>query len=212
MELWILALIQSGVSPPHSKKRSCPKMDLTPDQEPRKGGNGSGSACTITNRTLASDQAHDFTMLQPHGFYWVDKPHLAGLAQPESEEDLDWLRQNGIEVLICLTEDPPRRDWINNAGLFALHVPVMDMDAPAQEQLDTCLSAIARAHEKNMGVCVHCGAGLGRTGVVLACFFVSHDLTAQNAIARVRRLRPGSVETEEQEQAVEEFARRKNRV
>ena len=59
----------------------------------------------------------------------------------------------------------------------------------------------------DLGVAVHCAAGLGRTGTVLAAWFVTQGLSAQNAIARVRRLRPGSVETEEQERAVEEFAK-----
>jgi atypical dual specificity phosphatase len=60
-----------------------------------------------------------------------------------------------------------------------------------------------------MGVAIHCAAGLGRTGVVVACFFIDKGLNAKNAIARVRRLRPGSIETEEQEEAVDEFYRRK---
>ena len=58
---------------------------------------------------------------------------------------------------------------------------------------------------------VHCGAGLGRTGVIVACYFVAKDMTAKNAVARVRRLRPGSIETEEQEEAVNEFARRRSK-
>jgi atypical dual specificity phosphatase len=147
-------------------------------------------------------------MVAPDGFSWVEKPLLAAMARPGAQEDLDWLRDQGIQLLISLTEDPPRRDWVNGAGLFSLHVPVVDMEAPAQEQLDLCLSAIARAHEKDMGVCVHCGAGLGRTGVILACYFVNKGLSAANAMARVKRLRPGSIETEEQSAAVEEFARR----
>ena len=62
-----------------------------------------------------------------------------------------------------------------------------------------------------MGVAIHCSAGLGRTGVVLACYLVQKGLTAQNAIARVRRLRPGSIETEEQADAVVDFARRRGK-
>jgi len=114
----------------------------------------------------------------------------------------------GIEVLLSLTEKLPRRDWVNEAGLMVVHVPVEDMEAPAQEQLDRCISVIQRAHAQKMGVAVHCTAGLGRTGVILACYFTTTGLSAKNAIAKVRRLRPGSVETEEQAEAVAEFAHR----
>src|SRR5262245_6751736 len=147
-------------------------------------------------------------MPQPNGFTWIDKPRLAALARPECAEDLGWLRQQGIEVLVSLTEDCLRRDWVNESGLLVVHEPVVDMEAPTQEQLDRCVSAIDRALAKNMGVAVHCTAGLGRTGVVLACHLVTRGMNAQNAMARIRRLRPGSIETEEQAEAVEGFARR----
>ena len=97
----------------------------------------------------------------------------------------------------------------NYAIVVNPHVPVEDMDAPTQEQLDRCVSAIERANAQGMGVAVHCGAGLGRTGVVLAAYFVAKGTSAQNAIGKVRRLRPGSIETDEQAEAVVEFARRR---
>jgi atypical dual specificity phosphatase len=145
-------------------------------------------------------------MSQPLGFSWIDQPLLAAMARPESLEELQWLRQQGIEILISLTEDSPRRQWINEAGLMLVHVPMQDMEPPTPEQLDQCMATIARGHRQNMGIAVHCGAGLGRTGVVLACYFVTKGLSAKNAVARVRRLRPGSIETPEQEDAVSEFA------
>jgi len=150
-------------------------------------------------------------MAKPFGFSWVDKPLLAALARPEGLGELQWLRQQGIQVLLSLTEDPLRRDWINEAGLLAVHVPMTDMEPPSQDDLDRCMKAIAKAHNHELGVGVHCGAGLGRTGVVLACVFVTKGLTAKNAIARIRRLRPGSIETDEQAEAVEAFDRRGDR-
>ena len=148
-------------------------------------------------------------MAAPHGFSWVDKPHLAALARPSSAEDMHWLRQQGIQVLISLTEDRPRRDWSDEAGLLVFHEPLEDMEAPSQEQLDRAVSAIDRALKSGMPVAVHCGAGLGRTGVVLAAYLVSTGMTAQAAIARIRRLRPHSIETEDQALSVESFARRR---
>jgi len=148
-------------------------------------------------------------MPPPHGFSWIDKPLLAGLAHPESDEDLEWLRQNGVDVLLSLTEEPVRRDWVNNAGLLVVNEPMVDMEAPTQDQLDRCVLAIERANARKMGVAVHCGAGLGRTGVVLAAYLIHKGASARDAIARIRKLRPGSIETSEQAEAIAEFASRK---
>ena len=147
-------------------------------------------------------------MPAPDGFSWIDKPLLAGMARPTSAADLDWLRSQGIELLISLAEDPPRRAWINEAGLFLVHIPVEDLTAPTYEQLEQCVSAMQKAHVQGRGVAVTCGAGMGRTGTVLACYLVTEGLSAKNAVARIRRLRPGSIENEEQERAVIEFAER----
>src|SRR5271165_6391856 len=106
-------------------------------------------------------------MSEPPGFSWVEKPLLAAMAKPEDLSELRWLRKQGIQVLLSLTEEPLRRDWINEAGLMLVHVPVIDMEAPTQDELERCMSAIARAHQGQLGVGVHCRAGLGRTGAVL---------------------------------------------
>jgi atypical dual specificity phosphatase len=150
-------------------------------------------------------------MSQPDGFSWIEKPLLAALARPSAAEDLVWLRQHGIQLLISLTEDRLRRDWIEESGLLDFHVPMIDMEAPELEQLDRCVSAIQKAHDHGMGVAVHCGAGLGRTGVVLAAYFVEKGMTADNAIVHVRRLRPGSIETDEQAEVIQEYARRRGK-
>ncbi len=150
-------------------------------------------------------------MAAPPGFSWIKKPLLAAMGRPTELEEFLWLREAEIELLISLTETPPRRDWINEAGLLLLHEPIEDMDAPTQQQLERCVSAILKANERQMGVGIHCAAGLGRTGTILAGYFVAEGLNAPNAIARVRRLRPGSIETEEQEKAIEIFARQRGR-
>jgi atypical dual specificity phosphatase len=143
----------------------------------------------------------------PPGFSWVDPPHLAALAYPRSPETLTWLREQGIDILISLTEETPYRNWINDAGLMSIHLPVSDMTAPSQEQLKQAVDAIEHAVKSQMGVAVHCAAGLGRTGTILAAYFVSRGDTAEDAIQKVRRQRPGSIETHAQVEAIYAYAR-----
>ena len=57
--------------------------------------------------------------------------------------------------------------------------------------------------EKQEPVLIHCRAGWGRTGTILAIYLMEfYDKTAREAIQEVRNLRPWSIETTEQEMAV----------
>lgn len=150
-------------------------------------------------------------MPAPDTFSWIEKPLLAGMARPTELEEFAWLREQGIQLLISLSENPPRRDLINEAGLLLLHVPILDLHPPSSKQVELIMSAIDKAHAHKMGVGIHCGAGLGRTGTILACYLVHKGMGAANAIARIRRLRPGSIETDEQVEAIEDYARRLRR-
>jgi atypical dual specificity phosphatase len=133
------------------------------------------------------------------------------MSQPADSEEYAWLREQGVQLLISLCEDAPQRSWLNEAGLFSMHIPVEDMHPPTAKQIDLALSAIEKAHTKGIGVGIHCGAGLGRTGTILACYFVKKGMSGSAAIAHVRRVRPGSIETPEQATAVTDYARRLKR-
>jgi len=146
--------------------------------------------------------------MPPTGFSWVDQPHLAAMAAPGSADDLTWLRRHKVDVVVSLTEYPLPRDWIDDAGLMVVNVPVPDMEPPTDRQLDYLIDTIRKANTSGMAVAVHCEAGMGRTGTVLAAYFVSQGMSWAEAVERVRELRPGSVETTEQERAVQRFANR----
>ena len=145
--------------------------------------------------------------MEPIFFSWVAKPYLAAMAKPRTEEELQWLREHGIDVLISLTEEPPSRRYINQVGLMLVHIPIMDFTAPTQAELQTAVDAIRHAKDTNLGAVVHCAAGMGRTGTMLAAWFVAEGMSSMDAIKQVRHLRPGSIETPDQEEAIHLYAR-----
>ncbi|NWR80853.1 DUS23 phosphatase, partial [Centropus unirufus] len=91
--------------------------------------------------------------------------------------------------------------------LHRLRVP--DFTAPTPGQIRTFLRLVEVANARGEAVAVHCMLGHGRTGTMLACYLAkAQKMSGADAIREVRRLRPGSIETREQEQAVIQFCQR----
>ncbi len=143
-------------------------------------------------------------------FSWLEDGFLAGCAYPDGEAALAELARRGVSTVVNLTDRPHDSALLARHGLAEVHLPVDDFEPPSPEQLAEGVAGIERARAAGQRVAVHCGAGLGRTGTLLASYLVSRGLSPDEAIKRVREARPGSVEMPEQEEAVRAFARRRS--
>jgi atypical dual specificity phosphatase len=139
---------------------------------------------------------------------WLYPDRLLACGYPWGADGLASLAERGIALVVNLHERGHDPERLARCGLTEVHLPVPDFMAPTEDQLARGVHAISRALVAGQRVAVHCAAGLGRTGTLLACYLVSTGLEPSAAIARVRTVRPGSVETSEQQAAVEAFARR----
>lgn len=142
----------------------------------------------------------------PPEYAWVIRNRLLACIFPANAAALQTLAEARVTLLIVLTGNAHEEALVAAIGLRQLHLPVRDFAAPTHAQLESGVRAIAEELERGGVVAVHCRAGLGRTGTLLACYFVARGLSAQRAIARVRRSRPGAVESWEQAEAVRRFA------
>jgi atypical dual specificity phosphatase len=139
---------------------------------------------------------------------WLDEDRLAASRYPRSDGDLRALAERGVSLLVNLHERGQSAERLQRFGLTELHLPVRDFTAPSAEQLERGVEALVSHVDAGARVAVHCGAGLGRTGTLLACYLVHRGMAADAAIDEIRRRRPGSIETPEQVAAVHAFAKR----
>jgi len=134
---------------------------------------------------------------------WLLEGRVAasGMIYPE---DVEALAQSGIRAVISLTERNPFAAGTPE-GITHLHLPVPDMTSPTKSQLMRAAWFIRKRLDEDKPVLVHCLAGYGRTGTVLACYLVSEGWDAEDAMREVRSVRPGSIETLGQEATVRAF-------
>jgi atypical dual specificity phosphatase len=160
------------------------------------------------------------------GFYWLIDGALAGCRRPGLRfpgrrgvgegatdavaDDLLALRELGVGALLSLTEDPLPLGSVEQAGLVGLHLPVPDFTAPSPDQLRAALAFIDRHRADGVAVAVHCRAGQGRTGTVLAAYLIRGGQGAFDAIQAVRAVCPGAIEARDQVAALEAFAARRD--
>ena len=91
--------------------------------------------------------------------------------------------------------------------LVDLFEPVADGTPPSLEQIERMVLFIQEEIRNwEHPVVVTCNEGLGRTGTVLACYMVYAGYTPDKAVSHIRGLRPGSIQTREQEDAVHQYA------
>lgn len=149
----------------------------------------------------------------PRGFVWLIPGRLAGTPWPgivrETDEDLDALRNVGITRLVSLTEIPFDEAQAARFGIRCANVPIPDMHAPTLAAAwDFCRNTDQWLHAGET-VAIHCKAGLGRTGTLLAVYWLwtGHgEYSAIQAIEYVRRMESGMIQSQAQVDFLSEFA------
>ena len=141
---------------------------------------------------------------KPDRFSWVIGNKLAGSALPQSIGAIQWAISQGIKSIVTIREEPLADEWINDVNY--LHILSNDMGVPEFDDLIHAVDFIHRRITNNEPVLVHCLAGMGRTGVVLACYLVKYqNMSADEATQKIREERPGSIQSYPQEEIIFRF-------
>ncbi|WP_234642247.1 ATP-binding cassette domain-containing protein [Delftia tsuruhatensis] len=164
---------------------------------------GVNPAVLVDWQPLAADPQAVPASRGPNGFAWLVPGRLAGAPQPGVVQDMDIdlqaLRRCGVTVLITLTENDLSQEPLRRHGLRNLHLPVHDHESPTVAQIQMLLARMSAMLRAGEVLAVHCLAGLGRTGTVLAAWLVREGLTAEEALRRVRLIDAQYVQSRAQE-------------
>ncbi|QXZ09479.1 ATP-binding cassette domain-containing protein [Comamonas sp. Y33R10-2] len=145
----------------------------------------------------------------PNGFAWLVPGRLAGTPWPgvvhDMDADLKALSRCGVTMLITLTEKDFPQEPLVRHGLKNFHLPVYDHEPPTVAQIQMLLARMSAAMRRGEVLAVHCLAGLGRTGTVLAAWLVREGLTGEEALRRVRLIDGKYVQSQAQEALLYEY-------
>lgn len=148
--------------------------------------------------------------------YWADPVRLLagdypGDINPEKEADkLGFLVKSGIRQVISLMEKNEKNKWgqpfkpyetqlqdfarSSGCDIEVTTCEVKDMTAPSKRMMIRILDIIDGALAEDKPVYVHCYGGRGRTGTVVGCYLVRHDIIGPDkAIEYIKAIRGGII-------------------
>ena len=143
-------------------------------------------------------------------FSWMIPNVLAGSRAPWREAEVRFLQEQGIETLVRLQE--PERlllasEALQEWGLEDFKYPIADGGAPSARGTHLVIDFIRQRIADKKPLSVTCGAGIGRTGTILACYLVAEGMSAEKAILALRGIRSPSIESAAQLSAVYDYER-----
>lgn len=144
--------------------------------------------------------------------WWALPGALAGMPMPmlaierreqpgplnEYRDDLPLLAQAGIGAVVCLLNLPQDAPVYAAAGFGYQCLSIPDGHPPSVAQFVKFLHFLREQRAQGRAVAVHCAAGLGRTGTMLAGCLIASGVEFQAAVRQIRAVRPGAIETSSQ--------------
>ncbi|XP_016160268.1 PREDICTED: dual specificity protein phosphatase CDC14B isoform X2 [Ficedula albicollis] len=138
----------------------------------------------------------DFNWIIPNKFIAFSGPHSRskienGYPHHAPEAYFPYFKQHKVTTIIRLNKKLYDAKRFTDAGFEHFDLFFADGSTPS----DTIVKTFLNICENAEGViAVHCKAGLGRTGTLIACYIMKHyRMTAAESIAWIRINRPGSV-------------------
>ncbi len=147
----------------------------------------------------------------PNGFFWLEEGALGGLPRPgivsDLERDLEGLKRLAVTTLVTLEEEQTvAAAALKPFGIASKHFPIDDMAAPSVDEAEKFCCDLETLIALGETVALHCRAGMGRTGTMLACQLIWQGATSIEALETARKINPRWIQSERQVEFLTEFS------
>jgi ADP-ribosyl-[dinitrogen reductase] hydrolase len=138
---------------------------------------------------------------------------MTGAWERDLAIDLDAVRAWGAVAVVTLVETRELAMLrvsklgaeVARRGMSWFHLPIVDVstpDAAFERRWKSAGEELRSILQGGADVLIHCRGGLGRAGTIAARLLIELGMDPRTAIAEVRRVRPGAIETHAQEKFV----------
>ena len=129
---------------------------------------------------------------------------------PRSQADARKIAEWGADLVITALPSEDIRSlgagdlpvWLKDLSIAWLQLPILDWDAPDavfDEAWKTHGPETMEGLSRGGAVFIHCAAGLGRSGTIVARLLIDAGVDVEEAIQTTRETRPGAIEAKVQE-------------
>src|SRR5438093_9370091 len=101
------------------------------------------------------------------------------------DDELPQLYSAGVRAVVSLLNIPTDAAVYESVGIAFLCLPLPDGGAPAMEQALEFVRFVNEQRKIRRPVAVHCEAGLGRTGTMLAVYLIAEGQSAEKAVRKI---------------------------
>lgn len=156
----------------------------------------------------------------PRNMSWIIPGKVAGSSMPKREEQIKGFEEFGITTVINMMDENEVKLSIYKNSPISHHIfGIPNRTAPSIQMMDTIMNIMEDTVGLGGSVLIHCGGGVGRAGTVLACYILKHGITgklnrnfatqltynATSCVEELRKLRPKSIESDEQEKGISDY-------